>query len=77
MTIDEIVEEHNKRCPEDEEILQCEFCKTYSMWGGYQDDATLWFCDKCNKVFCEKRSKVNTEEDEKVLCPDCKGSETQ
>lgn len=73
MTINEIVKLYNdKNNNADEEIVTCKHCGIHSMWGGYEDDPTMWSCEECGDIFCDKCSKVDNENDERVLCRVCK-----
>ena len=73
MTISEIVKLYNdKNNNTDKEIVSCKFCETHSMWGGYEDDPTMWSCEECGSVFCDNCCEVDNENDERILCGDCK-----
>jgi hypothetical protein len=54
------------------EIVECKHCNKYSFWGGYEDDPTMWSCEKCGDIFCGNCVRVpNSEEQGDILCKEC------
>lgn len=74
MFIDEVVEKYNELNKDsDREIVGCKHCGNYSMWGGYEDDPTMWSCEECGETFCDRCAPVDNENDDRILCLDCRG----
>ena len=56
----------------DKVIVKCKFCGSYSLWGGMESKPTYWECEKCGDMFCGDCCHVDNENDDNILCCDCK-----
>jgi len=67
-----VIDRLNEKVGGDFEIVQCSGCQKYSMWGGFDGDATSWSCEECGVTFCDDCAHVDNENDERVLCGSCR-----
>jgi hypothetical protein len=67
-----IIDKLNAKVGGNKEIVQCGRCHDYSLWGGFDSDATQWSCEICGVTFCDNCAHVDNENDECVLCDVCR-----